>query len=79
MWWSEDEELMQTYAEQAGAAPPQEDIAAPDLPAIVQWHIPEAAGPPIMNGVLMNYEGALVAQLEEALAFFGPPEEDPPI
>ena len=70
---------MQTYAEQAGAAPPQEDIAAPDLPAIVQWHIPEAAGPPIMNGVLMNYEGALVAQLEEALAFFGPPEEDPPI
>ncbi len=79
---------MQTYAEQAGAvppqaAPPQEDIAAPDLLAIVQWHIPEAAGPPpagppIMNGVPMNYEGALVAQLE-ALAFFGPPEEDPPI
>jgi hypothetical protein len=91
MWWTEEEESFQALAEGAGAVPPQalpfeDDIANEhEVPAGIPWHIPvdeavpQHVGHPITNGVAMDYEGALVAHLAEALAFFGPLEEDPPI
>jgi hypothetical protein len=88
MWWTPEEEGLQQLAEAAGAIPfvdmvEGDDIAEEDPPHAFLWHVPEnvdghpPVGPVAMNGVAMDYEGELLVLLNEVLAGFGQPWDDP--